>query len=166
MIRKIVLAALMAAVLSAGSPAWAAIGKINTRSNISKAQTPTQMGEDIPSDAAPTAEGSADAAPQGVADVTPSLASLGGGANDALSGFGPSSGTMVGNRALELRDDVLRLRSSVNLNASEFSLLRANGGGVLFNITARLPRSRHVCKTEPRVVTRSCCVNGKKPKQA
>lgn len=73
------------------------------------------------------------------------LSSSGTGANDSLSGFGPSSGTMVGNRALELRDEVLRLRSSVNLNASEFMVLRANGaaGAVQYHstvaaITARL----------------------------
>ncbi len=145
MIRKIVLAALMAAVLSAGSPAWAAIGKINTRSNISKAQTQTQMGEEVPSESMSSPEGSADTSQQASADVMPALSSLGGGTSDALSGFGPSSGTMVGNRALELRDDVLRLRSSVNLNASEFSLLRANGaaGAVQYHstvaaITARL----------------------------
>lgn len=68
-----------------------------------------------------------------------------GESNDSLSGFGPSSGTVVGNRALELRDEVLRLRSSVNLNANEFTLLRANGaaGAVQYHstvaaITARL----------------------------
>lgn len=143
MIRKIVLAALMAIVLSAGSPALAAIGKINTRSNISKAQAPTRMGEEVASDSAPAGDIAEDSTQQ--ADPTPALSSLGGGPNDALSGFGPSSGTMVGNRALELRDDVLRLRSSVNLNASEFGLLRANGaaGAVQYHstvaaITARL----------------------------
>lgn len=65
--------------------------------------------------------------------------------SDALVGFGPSSGTVVGNRALELRDEVLRLRSSVSLSANEFSLQRANGaaGAVQYHstvaaITARL----------------------------
>jgi hypothetical protein len=64
---------------------------------------------------------------------------------DALANFGPSSGTVVGNRALELRDEVLRLRASANLNLNEFSLQRANGaaGAVQYHstiaaITARL----------------------------
>jgi hypothetical protein len=62
-----------------------------------------------------------------------------------LSSFGPSSGTVVGNRAVELRDEVMRLRSSVNLNANEFSVLRSSGaaGSVQYHstvaaITARL----------------------------
>lgn len=66
-------------------------------------------------------------------------------AGDTLGNFGPSSGTMVGNRALELRDEVLRLRASVNLNTNEFNLLRASGaaGAVQYHstvaaITARL----------------------------
>jgi hypothetical protein len=65
--------------------------------------------------------------------------------NDALGNFGPSSGTVVGNRALELRDEVLRLRSSVNLNSNEFAILRSSGaaGAVQYHstmaaITARL----------------------------
>ena len=65
--------------------------------------------------------------------------------SDALANFGPSSGTVVGNRALELRDEVLRLRASVNLNSNEFSVLRASGaaGAVQYHstvaaITARL----------------------------
>ncbi len=69
----------------------------------------------------------------------------GDSANDAMAAFGPPSGTTVSKRALELRDDVLRLRSSVNLNAGEFSLSRANGaaGAVQYHstvaaITARL----------------------------
>lgn len=64
---------------------------------------------------------------------------------DSLSSFGPSSGTVVGNRALELRDEVLRLRASVNLNSNEFAVLRASGaaGAVQYHstvaaITARL----------------------------
>lgn len=76
-------------------------------------------------------------------DFAPSLMSSAG--PDALASFGPSSGTVVGNRAMELRDEVLRLRSSVNLNAQEFSVLRANGaaGAVQYHstvaaITARL----------------------------
>jgi hypothetical protein len=142
MLRKIVLAALLAAVFSAGSPAWAAISSnINTRNPSSK-NAPTHMLEEskVEAEAAPVSEQDAP-----VQEEMPALSSLGGGVNDSLSGFGPSSGTLVGNRALELRDDVLRLRSSVNLNASEFSLLRANGaaGAVQYHstvaaITARL----------------------------
>lgn len=146
MIRKIVLAVLLATVLSAGSPAWASIGKINSRSNISKAQPPAQMLEDSSTDnPSSDDDGAFGSSQQAQDEMPPSLSALGGGASDALSGFGPSSGTMVGNRALELRDDVLRLRSSVNLNASEFGLLRANGaaGAVQYHstvaaITARL----------------------------
>ena len=65
--------------------------------------------------------------------------------SDALANFGPSSGTVVGNRALELRDEILRLRSSVNLNSNEFAVLRSSGaaGAVQYHstvaaITARL----------------------------
>ena len=72
-----------------------------------------------------------------------------GSASDALSSFGPSSGTLVGNRALELRDEVLRLRSSVNLNSNQFAVLRSGGaaGAVQYHstvaaITAR-PSKRH-----------------------
>lgn len=64
---------------------------------------------------------------------------------DALASFGPSSGTVVGNRAIELRDEVLRLRSSVNLNSNQFAILRSGGaaGAVQYHstvaaITARL----------------------------
>ena len=141
MLRKIVLATLLAIVFSAGSPAWAAVGKINSRSNINKA--PVAAAEEVKADA-PDANAEADSAPAPVADMGGGLP-LASGANDALAGFGPSSGTMVGNRALELRDDVLRLRSSVNLNANEFTILRANGaaGAVQYHstvaaITARL----------------------------
>jgi hypothetical protein len=65
--------------------------------------------------------------------------------SDSLAGFGPSSGTVVGNRALELRDSILRLRASVNLNSNEFAILRTSGaaGAVQYHstvaaITARL----------------------------
>ncbi len=65
--------------------------------------------------------------------------------SDALASFGPSSGTAVGNRALELRDEILRLRASVNLNSNQFSILRSSGaaGAVQYHstmaaITARL----------------------------
>ena len=68
-----------------------------------------------------------------------------GNGPDSLSNFGPSSGTVVGNRALELRDEVLRLRASVNLNSSQFAILRSGGaaGAVQYHstvaaITARL----------------------------
>lgn len=119
MLRKVVLATLMATVFSFSSPVMAA-----TNFNQEGNSTPMQLApEDMPS----------------------TLSSSGSGANDSLAGFGPSSGTMVGNRALELRDEVLRLRSSVNLNASEFMVLRANGaaGAVQYHstvaaITARL----------------------------
>jgi len=144
MLRKIVLAALLAIVFSAGSPAMAAVGKVGTRTNISKAPvaTPAEEGK---GETASNDDG--DSVPQQTPanDTMAMPAMSGGGASDALSGFGPSSGTMVGNRALELRDDVLRLRSSVNLNANEFTILRANGaaGGVQYHstvaaITARL----------------------------
>ncbi|MDX2027281.1 MAG: hypothetical protein SFW62_01445 [Alphaproteobacteria bacterium] len=64
---------------------------------------------------------------------------------DALASFGPSSGTVVGNRALELRDEILRLRASVNLNSNQFAILRSSGaaGAVQYHstvaaVTARL----------------------------
>ncbi len=121
MLRKVILATLMAAIFSYGSSAQAAASSnFNNESN----STPMQLAPD---------------------DMPSTLSSSGSGANDSLAGFGPSSGTMVGNRALELRDEVLRLRSSVNLNASEFMVLRANGaaGAVQYHstvaaITARL----------------------------
>ena len=76
----------------------------------------------------------------------PSMAmALSSASTDSLTGFGPSSGTVVGNRARELRDEILRLRASVNLNSNEFSVLRASGaaGAVQYHstvaaITARL----------------------------
>lgn len=74
----------------------------------------------------------------------PSLA-MANSSTDSLANFGPSSGTVVGNRALELRDSILRLRSSVNLNSNEFAVLRTSGaaGAVQYHstvaaITARL----------------------------
>ena len=74
----------------------------------------------------------------------PALAMANSG-NDNLVNFGPSSGTVVGNRAVALRDEVLRLRSSVNLNSNEFAILRTSGaaGAVQYHstvaaITARL----------------------------
>jgi len=147
MLRKIVLAALMAVVLSSGSPAWAAIGNVSPRSTTKlpdfasvDADQALLATEEMPS--------SNTGAPQAMASLPPAempMAVTSGGPNDPLASFGPSSGTLVGNRALELRDEVLRLRSSVNLNASEFSLLRSNGaaGAVQYHstvaaITARL----------------------------
>ncbi|MBI1273242.1 MAG: hypothetical protein GC131_04055 [Alphaproteobacteria bacterium] len=73
------------------------------------------------------------------------VASAMAGGDDALANFGPSSGTAVGQRAVELRDEVLRLRASVNNNAGEFMQSRSNGaaGAVQYHstvaaITARL----------------------------
>ncbi len=64
---------------------------------------------------------------------------------DALAGFGPSSGTVVGDRASSLRNEVSRLRASVNLDTNEFTILRSSGaaGSVQYHstvaaITARL----------------------------
>lgn len=76
----------------------------------------------------------------------PSLAMATASAStDGLANFGPSSGTVVANRAIELRDAILRLRSSVNLNSNEFAALRTSGaaGAVQYHstvaaITARL----------------------------
>lgn len=118
--RKIILVLFLAILLSAGRPVLAADDMAMMPEN------------DMPS-----------SAPQLALQQPLDLGVSSGG--DSLSGFGPSSGTVVGNRALELRDEVLRLRSSVNLNANEFALLRANGaaGAVQYHstvaaITARL----------------------------
>lgn len=125
MLRKIVLASLLAIVFCAGSSVWAAddAQPENTDANVTDANAPVSFDQ-------PLAQQSQ---------------MLGGLSGDSLSGFGPSSGTVVGNRSLELRDEVLRLRSSVNLSANEFALLRANGaaGAVQYHstvaaITARL----------------------------
>ncbi|NBO20123.1 MAG: hypothetical protein EBV03_13065, partial [Proteobacteria bacterium] len=107
-----------------------------------------EMGVDtktaiVPDDNAPPADTDSNvmAAMPAVAPVATDFSN----ANDPLASFGPSSGTVVGNRGQELRDELLRLRSSVNLNAGEFSVLRANGaaGAVQYHsttaaITARL----------------------------
>ncbi|HEY4263096.1 MAG TPA: hypothetical protein VGM98_23240, partial [Schlesneria sp.] len=81
----------------------------------------------------------------GTLDASPSMAMSSDIGPDPLANFGPSSGTVVGNRGLELRDEVLRLRSSVNLNTNEFNVLRSSGaaGGVQYHstvaaVTARL----------------------------
>lgn len=65
-----------------------------------------------------------------------SMSSFGGG-NDPLSAFGPSSGTVVGNRAVELHDSILRLRASVNSNTAEFTAQRNSGaaGSVQYHST-------------------------------
>ncbi|MFA6279233.1 MAG: hypothetical protein WC612_00370 [Bdellovibrionales bacterium] len=152
MLRKIVLAALLATLFSVSTPAWATTGNFNSVNNLNKTE-PRKVDADKAETTAPSAEEPSMA--QEASESTPmqlasqgessTLSSSGSGANDSLAGFGPSSGTMVGNRALELRDEVLRLRSSVNLNASEFMVLRANGaaGAVQYHstvaaITARL----------------------------
>jgi hypothetical protein len=136
MLRKTVLAVLLAVVISAGSPVWASPDGANSASNIGRG------GSLVNSEIAGLDSTPMQLAPE---DMPSTLSSSGSGANDSLAGFGPSSGTMVGNRAQELRDEVLRLRSSVNLNASEFMVLRSNGaaGAVQYHstvaaITARL----------------------------
>ncbi len=142
--RKVALAAFMAVVFIAAAPSCAA----------SKSTAPaSQAGNDVADsgeDAAPAAADNGSvkdlaAATAAAMNAIQAPAAPDSGSIDALSNFGPSSGTMVGNRALELRDEVLRLRSSVNVNANEFALLRANGatGAVQYHstvaaITARL----------------------------
>jgi len=81
---------------------------------------------------------------QAPAQGAPESLSVGAG-NDPLANFGASSGTIVGDRAASLREEVLRLRSSVNLDTNEFALLRSSGaaGSVQYHstvaaITARL----------------------------
>jgi len=78
--------------------------------------------------------------------LDPSLAmAMSSSGMDGLGNFGPSSGTVVGNRTAALKDEVVRLRSSVNLNSNEFAILRSSGtaGAVQYHstvaaITARL----------------------------
>ncbi len=64
---------------------------------------------------------------------------------DTLTNFGPPSGTEIGQRAIELRDEVLRLRGAIANDSNEFTTLRSNGatGAVQYHstvaaITARL----------------------------
>jgi hypothetical protein len=86
------------------------------------------------------------APPAAPAPLDPSLAMATASSNmDGLAAFGATSGTIVGNRAMALRDEVLRLRASVNLNSNEFAILRTSGtaGAVQYHstvaaITARL----------------------------
>ncbi|MGB4100639.1 MAG: hypothetical protein WBK91_01850 [Alphaproteobacteria bacterium] len=68
-----------------------------------------------------------------------------GSSGDTLANFGAASGTEVGQRAIDLRDQVVRLRTSIANDANEFMALRANGatGSVQYHstvaaITARL----------------------------
>ncbi len=143
MTRKSVTALLLAFAVLWSASACAATRQPST-SNINK---PTSLFST--SDEKESGSAAESVKEQSIAQSSPSPMLLGMGlgssANDALASFGPSSGTVVGNRALELRDEVLRLRSSVNLNANEFSVLRANGaaGAVQYHstvaaITARL----------------------------
>jgi hypothetical protein len=120
--------AVLAALALATAPAWA------------KASAPPASGDSLTQVVSETPP------PAAPVQLDPSLAmataSVGA---DGLSSFGSSSGTVVGNRALALRDEVLRLRSSVNLNSNEFAILRSSGaaGAVQYHstvaaITARL----------------------------
>ncbi len=148
MLRKIVLASFLAIGLLNTAPANAADHKDPSNStpptewealpmkDSQNMAPPNTLGTIIVPRQAKTKGTPAKHAPSMVAAIAP---------NDSLANFGPSSGTVVGDRALELRDEVLRLRSSVNLNAHEFSLLRASGaaGAVQYHstvaaITARL----------------------------
>ena len=63
---------------------------------------------------------------------------------DPLANFGPPSGTVVSNRALELREEVLRLRASVNKDSGEFTTLRDNdtSGNTLYRSTVAAITSR------------------------
>ena len=125
MTRNIFLAALALVILGA-APAFA-------KSSVSS--TPAPKGDN-----ATEAVGDSAAAPDPASAMATASAS-----SDSLANFGPSSGTVVGNRALELRDEMLRLRASVNLNSNEFAVLRSTGaaGSVQYHstvaaITARL----------------------------
>ncbi len=93
------------------------------------------------------ADGSMDSTDEAAPQVSDQALAAGGpgASSDFMAGFGPSSGTVVGNRGRELRDEILRLRASVNLNSNEFSTLRSSGaaGAVQYHstvaaITARL----------------------------
>jgi hypothetical protein len=108
--------------------------------------TAPAFAKDDPADDTDTQTISESAPPATPVTPDPSLAMASSSAStDSLSNFGPSSGTVVGNRAAALRDEVLRLRSSVNLNSNEFAILRTSGaaGAVQYHstvaaITARL----------------------------
>lgn len=131
MMPKIVLASLVAVILLAVSPVWSA-DRASSVNNLNKSRL-----------SAEAQDGDAGAAAPEIPPVAAPV--MDSGVPDTLANFGPSSGTVVGNRALELRDEVLRLRSSVSMDANEFNLLRANGasGAVQYHstvaaITARL----------------------------
>ncbi|NBX74486.1 MAG: hypothetical protein EBQ89_09355 [Alphaproteobacteria bacterium] len=116
-------------------PAWAADNVLRATGGSS---SDSLLNETVESRSAPVDDA---AMPLGDAGAIPPQARL----DDVMASFGPSSGTAVGNRAIELRDDVLRLRASVNNNAAEFMQLRGNGaaGAVQYHstvaaITARL----------------------------
>jgi hypothetical protein len=123
---RICFLAALAALMLATAPAWA-------KARSSSGESQTQVVSESPPPAAP-------------AQLDPSLAMATASAGaDGLSNFGPSSGTVVGNRTAALHDEVLRLRSSVNLNSNEFAILRSSGaaGAVQYHstvaaITARL----------------------------
>ena len=133
MTRGILLASIVALVLAITPRAFAA--EVATSTDTIPAATVVRGNETTDTDilAASTAP-------------NPSLAMASASvSNDSLANFGPSSGTVVGNRALELRDSILRLRASVNLNSNEFAVLRNTGaaGAVQYHstvaaITARL----------------------------
>ena len=137
MIRNGFLAGIMALSMLA-APALAQDNEVKTESNISSS-----------SDNATSTAKTGDNATQNLSDANapnPSMAMAAASeASDSLSNFGPSSGTVVGNRALQLRDEILRLRTSVNLNSNQFAILRSGGaaGSVQYHstvaaITARL----------------------------
>ena len=110
------------------------------------ATAPALAKDDAVTDEIATQTISENAPPATPVTPDPSLAmAASSNSTDSLSNFGPSSGTVVGNRASALRDEVLRLRSSVNLNSNEFAILRTSGaaGAVQYHstvaaITARL----------------------------
>ncbi len=124
-ISKLSLVAVLASLMLTASPAWA-------RDSLTMDSLTQTVSEASPP-AAPT-------------PLDPSLAmATASSSMDGLATFGASSGTVVGNRAMALRDEVLRLRASVNLNSNEFAILRTSGtaGAVQYHstvaaITARL----------------------------
>jgi hypothetical protein len=120
---KLILA-VIAALSLVPAPAWAKAPSRKASSDL------TQVVSEAPPPAAPT-------------QLDPSLAMSSG--SDGLANFGASSGTVVGNRAQTLRDEVVRLKNSVSLNSNEFGILRTSGaaGAVQYHstvaaITARL----------------------------
>ena len=136
MIRNLLCAALIA-LLFGSAPAFAR-GDVTSTDLSTPATYPAIKGDnatDVIND------------PSSASSLDPALAMAAASTSgaDSLANFGPSSGTVVGNRALELRDEVLRLRASVNLNSNEFATLRSSGaaGAVQYHstvaaITARL----------------------------